>query len=299
MRILIITGGSSSERAISLISAKAVKKALLANGYQVDTFDFKKGYLQLHRTLPKYDLIFPVMHGKEGEDGKLYKFLSSSGKPFIGADPKGARVAFNKIIFKKYCKKLNIRTPNWRPIRKIKDIINFGFPCVLKGAFGGSSHEIALLYSRQDLKAARTKKIFNSDNNFFIEKMVQGTEITVGVLYDRALPVLEIVPPDGAWFDYKNKYSGKTKEIPFAPSVNKKLQHAAQKLAVRLHKGLGLGDYSRTDMIVDGEKLYVLELNTPGGVGLTPTSLFPKAAKAANISFKGLINRLVQRAMKA
>ncbi len=235
------------------------------------------------------------MHGKEGEEGTLYRFLKASRKPFVGSSPKGARIAFDKIIFKQYCEKKGIVTAEWNSIKTTHDITTFGFPCVLKAAFGGSSHEIALLHSKKDVTSTRVKKILkSSDNKFFVEGLLHGVEITVGVLFNKSLPVIEIVPPKSGWFDYKNKYSGESYEIPFAPSVKQAVQKYAQKIALRIHQDLKLGSYSRTDFIVVNNTPYILEINTPGGVGLTPVSLFPKAALAVGISFKELVKQLVK-----
>lgn len=297
MKILIIAGGSSSERKISLISAKMVKVGLLANRHQVTIFDFKKGYKKLKSALALCDIVFPVMHGKEGEDGRLYSFLKSARKPFVGADPNGARIAFDKILFKKYCRKIKIIAPRWKAVKNPADISKFGFPSVLKGAYGGSSHEVVILRSSRDILSAKVKKLFKSDNKFFVEELVSGTEITIGVLLNKALPVVEIIPPKNKWFDYKNKYSGETREIPFAPSVSQRIQKEVQKIALRIHKDLKLGSFSRTDIIVQKNIPYVLETNTPGGVGLTPNSLFPKAAKAAGLTFESMLELIIKRGL--
>lgn len=292
MKILIITGGSSSERKISLISASQVKAVLKTNGHEVTLFDFKRGYRKLGNILPNFDLVFPVMHGKEGEDGTLYNFLKTHGKSYVGSDSKGAKIAFDKILFKEYCERHRLPTANWKKVKNIKDILEFGLPCVLKGAFGGSSHEVILLHSDHDLKKPKVKKFLKTKNFFFVEQLLTGTEITVGILLDKELPVIEIVPPQG-WFDYKNKYSGKTKDILFAPSVKKSVQKKAQKIALEIHKKLKLGSYSRTDFIVQNNIPYLLEANTPGGVGLTPVSLLPKAAAAIGLSFNQLIEKML------
>lgn len=295
MHILIITGGSSSERKISLLSAKGVKSALVANGHTVTVFDFKRGYDQLRSALQKCDMVFPVMHGKEGEDGTLYKFLRSAKMLYVGSEPRGARVAFDKILFKKYCNAKGILTAPWKVITNKQGIIRFGFPCVLKATYGGSSHEVALLHTEKDLASSRVKKILALPCRWYVEELLQGVEITVGVLNGKALPVIEIVPPSAGWFDYKSKYSGKSKEIPFAPSVSSKIQKQALALALHIHKDLCLGSYSRTDFIVQNGKLYILETNTPGGVGLTSESLLPKAAMAAGISFEKLIQQMLKQ----
>jgi len=294
MKILIITGGSSSERKISLISAAMVRKALQKNGHKVAVFDFRKGYKALAKILSRFDLVFPVMHGKEGEDGTLYRFLKTNHKNYVGSDPNGAKVAFDKILTKKYCVKKGIKTADWKIIKNLNDIKRFGFPCVLKGAEGGSSHEVIILHSDDDLRKQTVSKLLKTNNSFFVEKLINGTEITAGILLNKALPILEIVPPTDGWFDYKNKYSGKSKEIAFAPSVPKKVQSLCQEIALKLHKELKLGSYSRTDFIVQNNTPYLLETNTPGGVGLTPQSLLPKAAQAIGMWFEELIEEMLK-----
>ena len=288
MKILIITGGDSSERKISLISAHAVKEALRTNGHDVVKFDFRRGYGELRKIIAGFDIIFPVMHGKEGEDGTLYRFLRSTKN--------GAKMAFDKILFKKYCDKHHIHTADWRIIKTKNDILQFGFPCVLKATFGGSSHEVALLYSSKDLSVSRVKNILKSPDSCFVERFIEGPEITIGVVLGKVLPVVEIIPPKGAWFDYRNKYSGASREVPFAPSVNRNIQRQAQKIALDMHRAFKLGSYSRTDIIVKDGIPYILEINTPGGVGLTPESLLPKAAKALGISFEQLVEKMLRGA---
>lgn len=273
-----------------------VKEALRKNGHSVTVFDFRRGYSELRKTLRRFDIIFPVMHGNEGEDGTLYRFLRSAKKSYIGSDPKGAKIAFDKILFKKYCNKRKIPTADWRIVKTRDDVSRFCFPCVLKAAKGGSSHEVAILYSPNDVSSSKVKKILKLPGQFFVEKLIDGSEITVGIVLEKTLPVVEIIPPKDDWFDYKNKYSGVSKEIPFAPSVDPKIQRRAQKIALRLHRDFKLGSYSRTDMIVKSGIPYVLEINTPGGVGLTPESLLLKAAKASGISFEQLVKKMLKGA---
>lgn len=275
------------------MSARMVKKALEQNRHNVILFDFKKGLVELKKILEDFDVVFPVMHGKEGEDGKLYKLLRSAKKRYVGSDPKGATIAFNKIAFKKYCNKKHLPTADWKIVKSTKDISAAGFPCVLKAAEGGSSHEVVVLRSAKDLNKSQAKKILALKSKLFVEALLEGIEITVGVLLGKALPVVEIVPPPGRWFDYKNKYSGGTREFPFAPSITKHMQRRVQEMALRIHANLRLGSFSRLDIIVENNTPYILEVNTPGGVGLTPKSLFPKAAKAAGISFNELVEKML------
>lgn len=141
MKVLIITGGTSSERRISFMSAKQVKKALGESGHKVKLFDFKKGYKELKKLSTDFDVIFPVIHGEEGEGGALQKFLSSLKVPFVGGDPKGFKQGWYKIPFKKFCEGNNIPTSPWKRINSKNQISIFGFPCVLKSSSGGSSKE--------------------------------------------------------------------------------------------------------------------------------------------------------------
>lgn len=292
MRVLIVTGGTSSERKISLISAKSVKAGLETRNHIVKLFDLKKGNKQLKNLAEEFDVIFPVIHGEEGEGGKLQKFLSTLGKPFIGGNPKGFKQGWYKIAFKKYCEKNNISTSPWKIIQNQDDITKFGFPCVLKSSNGGSSREVVILKSSKDLKDPLCKELLESNLPLFVERYLPGVEITVGILGNQPLPVIEIVPPEDGWFDYKNKYSGETREIPHAPSLDEETKKLAQKIALQIHQTLNLGPYSRIDFIVTDKKPYVLEINTIPG--LTSQSLFPKAAQAAGISFPELLDKIIR-----
>lgn len=293
MKVLIITGGTTSERRISLMSAKQVKIGLEESGHQVKLFDLKKG--KITKNLVKnFDVIFPVLHGEEGEGGDLQKALNDLGTSFIGGDPKGFKQGWYKISFKKFCEKNNISTAPWKEIKSKNEIVRFGFPVVLKSSNGGSSKEVVILKSAEDLKGSLFKKLLQSNLPLFAEKYLQGIEVTVAILSDKALPVVEIIPPEGGWFDYKNKYWGNTREVPNAPSLSAKLQKLVQDIALKIHKTLKLGQYSRIDFIVSDNQPYALEVNTIPG--LTASSLFPKAAAAAGISFPKLLNKIINLA---
>ena len=292
MKVLVITGGTSSERRISFMSAQQVRNALKEVGHTVKLFDFKKGHQQLKKRAKNFDVIFPVIHGEEGEGGSLQKFLTTQRVAFVGGDPKGFKKGWYKISFKKFCEENNIPTSTWKKVRSKDDIMRFGFPSVLKSSSGGSSREVVILKSVQDLKSYLCRKLLKSKLSLFVEKYLPGTEVTVGILHNKALPVVEIVPPEGGWFDYKNKYWGKTQEIPHAPSISPKLRKQTQQIALKIHKLLNLGPYSRIDFIVSEGKPYVLEVNTIPG--LTASSLFPKAALAAGITFPKLLDKIIR-----
>lgn len=169
--------------------------------------------------------------------------------------------------------------------------MNFGFPCVLKSSNGGSSLEVVIIKESDDLKGKAYQDLIKSGLPLFVEMYLSGVEVTVGVLGDQALPVVEIAPPKGQWFDYLNKYSGGTKELIDAPSLTPKIKKQIQGMALKIHQTLRLGVFSRTDFIIFEGTPYVLEVNTIPG--LTPKSLFPLAAKAIGLSFNELINKLL------
>ncbi len=296
MKILLVTGGTTSERRISLMSAKQVKKGLEESGHQVRLFDFKKGSAQLKNLVKDFDVVFPLIHGKQGEDGSLYKTLQKLGTPFVGCKPEATKKAFDKILSNNMFDQEKLPRPKWKIVKNIDDIKKFGFPCVLKAASGGSSREVAILHSEKNTKKKLVRKILSLKDRFFVEQLINGTEITIGVFSNHALPVIEIIPPVGGWFDYQNKYSGQSREIVGAPSVDEKTKKLAQQIALKIHKKFNLSPYSRTDFIVLDNTPYVLEVNPPCGVGLTSQSLFPKAAAAIGLTFPKLLDKIVKLA---
>lgn len=276
------------------MSAKQVRNALEQNNYSIKLFDLRKGLSALKEASVWADVIFPVLHGEEGEGGSLQKYLKKLKKPFVGGDGESFKKGWFKVSFKKFCESEKIPTAIWKRVKTTKDILKFGFPAVLKSDNGGSSREVVILQNENDLKRIEVKSLFNSGLKLFVERFTKGVEITVGVLGDRALPVIEIVPPKGGWFDYKNKYWGKTQEIPNAPSLAEDERKRAQQIALKIHKKLNLGHLSRSDFIVCGGEVLALEVNVIPG--MTEGSLFPKAAKAAGIEFTELIDKLIKMA---
>ena len=294
MKVLLITGGNSSERRISFMSARNVKSALEENGHKVKLYDLKSGYETLKNLSKNFDVLFPVLHGEEGEGGKLHKFLSKLEKPIVGTkNYKAMQKAWYKIPFKKFCDKNNILTPKWKTVKSVTDVLKFGFPCVLKTSSGGSSREVFILKSKEDLN--KYKRIFFKHHDLFAERYIVGPEVTVAILNGKVLPILEIVSPKGEWFDYKNKYWGLTQEIPNAPSLSGRTRNKVQEISLKIHKHFRLGSYSRTDFMTDElQTPYALEINTIPG--MTQGSLVPKQAKAAGISFNQMMEILIKSA---
>lgn len=292
MNVLIITGGNSSERKVSLISAKNVKKALDNKNHKVHLFDLRQGLTSLNNIAGEFEVLFPVLHGEEGEGGELHKHLNKFKTPIVGTkNHKAFKKGWFKIPFKQFCEEHEITTSPWKKVWNKKDLIDFGFPSVLKSSSGGSSKEVVILKNKNDLNSYAVRKLLNSNLDLFVEKYLPGVEVTAGILDGKALPLIEIVPPIGTWFDYKNKYSGVTQEIPHAPSLSEKLRREVGLIAEKIHNTLDLGSYSRIDFMVSNNLPYAIEVNTIPG--LTSESLFPKAAKACGVAFEDLIHKLV------
>lgn len=294
MKVLLITGGNSSERTVSLNSANNVKQALEENDHIVELYDLTGGYEPIIELANKYDVLFPVLHGEEGEGGLLHEFLSKINKPIVGTrNYKGLRQAWYKIPFKHFCDENGIKTSPWKIVKTKQDVLGFGFPCVLKASNGGSSKEVIILKSEQDFDA-NFEKLLSSNAPLFVEKYLKGTEVTVGILNNKILPLIEIVPPAGQWFSYENKYISATQEIPFAPSINKKTQDELGEITSKVTTMCDLGSYLRIDFIVHDGQGYALDVNTIPG--LTAASLMPKQAKAIGMSFGQFLEVLLKSA---
>lgn len=303
LKIALIAGGKSSEREVSLKGAEAVKKALEKLGYVYEIFDPAYDLVRLAKKAKEFDCAFLIVHGPGGEDGTLQGFLDALGLPYQGAGVLGSALAMHKGIAKELYKSIGLPVPEGKTLDKknaslnyIKEIVNFlGFPLVVKPATQGSSVGLTIVKKQQDLNVA-IEKAFQIDEEILIEKYLKGREITVGILDETPLPVVEIVPKYSEVFDYQTKYTpGLAEEIcpaPLSPELTKK----AQDYGLKAHQVLRLRHYSRTDMILVENEIYVLETNTIPG--MTETSLLPLAAKVAGYSFEALIKKLIELALK-
>lgn len=296
MKILVLHGGTSNERAVSLRSGKATATALQAKGHDVTLHDHASE--SIHSSLLKdFDVIFPVLHGTYGEDGALQKQLESHQVPFVGSDSTASNLCFDKQKYRDFLSQHNVRIPNGRTLTH-KDYSTDPMivkPHVVKPIDGGSSLDTFIVTDPHNPPAGITDT-FDRYGNLLVEELVLGTEITVGVLGDSALPVIEIIPPEGSTFDYTNKYNGATQELCPPLNVSHKDQQAAQQLAEMIHKLTNCSNYSRTDMIVTTEgDIVILETNT--APGMTDQSLFPKAAHTAGLPMDDLCDALVRLAL--
>ncbi|UZP66258.1 D-alanine--D-alanine ligase [Desulfovibrio mangrovi] len=296
MRILLIAGGWSSEREVSLSGARGIEKALLALGHDVTRFDPATSMDGLLEAASSHDFAFINLHGSPGEDGLVQAMLENAGCPYQGSGPAGSFLALNKAVAKQVFVRHGLPTPPWVFLAELPAEDwqpSLPYPLFAKSNTGGSSLGLSRVDSQETLHAA-LKAIFETGDEVIIEPSVPGVEVTCGVLGDRALPPVLIMPESGAgFFDYKAKYTpGAAREVCPAP-IPDEVTAEVQRMALTAHKALGLNGYSRADFILDPDGgLHLLEVNTLPG--MTPTSLLPQEAAAVGFSFEDLIAELIK-----
>jgi D-alanine-D-alanine ligase len=297
MKILVLGGGTSNEREVSLRSAKAVAEAARLAGFEVMEAD-PAGGLDILDGL-KDVIVFPILHGAGGEDGELQAELEKRNLPFLGSGSQASRQGFDKWQTRLILEKNNIATaPGERVTREnYPGSALAKRPHVLKVLHGGSSIGTLIVRDPAKIDAEKIEEIFGLENDAVLESLVEGIEITVPILDQMALPALEVRPPEGGEFDYENKYNGRSAELCPPPSLSDEQHSAAQKLAEAVHQTMGCRHLSRVDTIMrpDGS-FVVLEINTMPG--LTDQSLYPKAANVSGLTMPQLVKKfaeLVQR----
>lgn len=291
--VIVLAGGTSDERDVSLRSGAAVCAALQERGHSATMLD--PALNDFEAACKAAEVVFPALHGAGGEDGTLQDMLERWQTPYVGSGPAASRLCFHKPHFKEQMELHGLQVPAGALVDEA------GFtaaelrhkPFVLKPADGGSSVDTLIVRDAADFTGT---DLFAHHQTMLLEELVSGTEITVGVLGEDALPVIEIVPPAGMEFDYENKYNGATQELCPPATVSQELQRQAQALAVRAHQLAGCRDLSRSDFIITPKgTIYLLESNTIPG--LTDQSLFPRMAAAEGISMPDLCDRLVGMAL--
>lgn len=292
LRIGVLAGGCSSERKISLRSGRAVHAALEHSGFSTLLLDPATPQKMRHLS-DKIDVAFIALHGKGGEDGSIQRDLSKQGIPYVGSDIRGSRLAFDKALAKKKFLDFGIPTPEFIIVQRSdwkRKLEAFPTPFFVKPLCDGSSIGV---FAVEDLgeSAEKIGQALVRYGKLLVERKISGREFTVGVLGQKALPVVELVPKR-PFYDYRAKYTkGMTKYLVPAP-ISKPLAVKLQRLALSVHRALGLRDLSRVDVMMDSKgSPYVLEANSIPG--FTELSLLPKAARAEGISFVGLCKQLV------
>ena len=335
MKIAVLAGGNSTERAVSLCSGARIANALRKNGHRVLLLDLCTGLsrlpsnpealfteegtaLTIDRPAENDDLLlvepiganvielcriadvaFLALHGGAGEDGSLQAVLECNGIVYTGSGAAGSMLAMDKDLSKRLFRAAGVPTPDWVLYDVEKQtfsgaVESVGFPCVVKPANGGSSVGVSFVGDRQALFAA-LEQAAPLCRYLLVERRICGRELTIGVLGERLLPPVEILPPDGV-YDYQNKYNGKTQEICPA-NLPAHISAKLKEFARRAFDALRLRDYARFDFLLDeAGELWCLEGNTLPG--MTPTSLFPKEAETVGISYAALCELLVQMSIE-
>ena len=295
--VVVLKGGPSSEREISLRSGTGVANALREAGYRVTEIAFDKPELP---ELPvDFDVVFPVLHGAFGEDGQIQALMDARKIRYVGSGPVACKMIMDKLATKRALAAAGVPTAKWAVLEDASAPMppELKFPVVVKPNEQGSSIGISKVAvgDAAGWKAA-LEKAFALDPVVFCEEFVKGTEITVGLLDGRALPVVEIKPVGDKWYDYDAKYvyqDGKTEYLCPPQNIAESVQQAAQAFAEQGWTALGAKDLLRIDFIVDAQGTpWCLEANAIPG--FTATSLLPKSAAVSGLSFAELCAKLVK-----
>ncbi|MCI1904700.1 MAG: D-alanine--D-alanine ligase [Enterococcaceae bacterium] len=340
MDVVVLAGGLSDERDVSMSSGSQIANALQENGHRAllldvyfgvpDAADFSSAYKKYGEDEYSYDVpdhapdlaalrvennnqkaligrnviaicqdadvVFLALHGGIGENGQLQALLDIYDIRYTGSEYGPAYLAMDKAVTKEVLEFNGIKTAPWIALEPGEEYpLQVDFPVVVKPSNNGSSIGVSMVDNREELVAA-LDGVQEFRSTILIEERIPGREFSVGVMEGQALPIIEIRPKKG-FYDYANKYqAGSTEEITPAP-LDEELTKKMQDLAVRAHRALRLGDYSRVDFMMreDGE-MFCIEANTLPG--MTPTSLLPQEALAIGISYNELCERLLQSALE-
>jgi len=292
LNITVMLGGPSAEREVSLNSGEQVALALRSLGHRIQVLD---PITENWRLPDKTQLVFLALHGTYGEDGTVQRRLEELGVPYTGCDPEASQLAFDKHLTKQRCVAEGVPTARFLLIDSPAASWPMGWdpPIVLKPVRQGSSVGLQFVERVADWGKALAESM-RYDSQVLMEEKIVGRETTVGILGNSVLPVVEIRPKAGI-YDYQTKYTAGTTDYlcpaPFDPAGTRRIQNAS----LAAFHAIGGRDYSRVDLMVrqNGETV-VLEVNTLPG--MTETSLLPKAAAAAGMSYASLCQRMVDLA---
>ncbi len=303
--VAVVCGGPSPEASVSRVSGRAVADALVASYSSVVVLELDSAIarrLSEHRVA----VVFPALHGPPGEDGTFQGFLDTVCIPYVGSGVRASACAMDKTLAKHLFRECGLpvardmvvtRGDNIR--EKAHQVADRFGEAVVKPSKQGSALGVSFPVGIGEIEQALVAAL-KFDDRVFVEERIAGREITVGILerHDiEALPVVEVRTPSGTWYDYEHRYTAGFSEHVVPAVLPDRVYRHTQDLARRAHIALGCRDLSRVDFIVSpGEEAIVLEVNSLPG--MTPTSLYPDAAKAAGISFEALVALLVQQALQ-
>jgi len=309
-RVVVLAGGLSPERDVSVRSGRRVADALRVAGLSVDVLDADAALLGA-LAADRPSCVVPLLHGAPGEDGAIRGVLDALGLPYVGSSPEACRTSFDKPVASARVRAAGIAVPDqfvlaattFRELgaAAVLDAVvsSLGLPLMVKPTRGGSSLGASVVRSAGDLPGAMMAAFAYGDTAL-IERFVTGTEVAVSVVDDgsgpRALPVVEIVP-DGGFYDYGARYTAGATEFFVPARLGDDVLAACAAAATAVHSTLGLRHWSRVDLIVDAEGTpWFLEVNV--APGMTETSTFPQAVAAAGLDLGPLVTGLVEQAVQ-
>ena len=299
-KILVILGGTSKEREVSLNSGKACFQAIKRLGYKVKLFDPAKNFLNEINSF-NVDLIFNALHGEFGEDGIAQSFFEYLRIPYTHSGVISSMNAMDKEISKKIFLENKILTPNFFVLEKLsfkkKNIINklikinhLTFPIVVKPINEGSSIGVKICKNLKSLNV-ETKNLFRKYNNLIFEKFIGGQEVQVAVMNGKGLGAIELIP-SRKFYDYKAKYFKSAKTTHVMPAnISTKMYKHVLKIAEKAHEALECRGVTRSDFKFFKNKFYLLEINTQPG--MTDLSLVPEIARFSGINFDKLVEKII------
>ncbi len=298
-KVLVVLGGTSGERKVSLNSGKACVKALKQKKYLVSTFDPKFKNLNLINK-NKTDVIFNALHGKDGEDGIAQSFFEYLKIPYTHSGVISSFNCMNKVISKNIFIRNKILTPKFFSLnRKVKTNKinqkllkkrNINFPVVIKPVNEGSSLGVKICKNLKDLNKS-SRQLFKKYNDLIIEQFIAGQEIQVAVINNKSLGAIELIPKR-TFYDYKAKYTKEARTQHIMPAKIKKKKYVeVLKIAKKAHNALGCKGVSRTDFKFYKNKFYLLEINTQPG--MTDLSLVPEIANYCGMNFSTLVEKIL------
>lgn len=288
-------GGFSSEREISLRSGKNVTAILEKAGYDVVSIDVKENFIEELKN-NKIEIAFNVLHGFFGEDGRVQSILEHMNILYTGSGVESSSIGMNKILSKQIAALYGVNTASFQLIEKKEDYkkVQFDLPWIVKPVAEGSSIHVEIIKDKNKIP-----DFPYSEKQFFVEKYIKGTEVTVGVLDDGkeflVLPVLQLIPKN-EFYDFEAKYTKGMTDFILPAQIDSKIYQQVQNEALKAHQALGCSGATRSDFIIDGEKTYFLEINT--NPGMTDTSDIPAEAKSYGMSELELCERILASALK-
>ena len=297
MKIAVLYGGNSAEREVSISSGKAVIKACKELGHEVIALDPINGMSNLVTDLLSVDMVFNGLHGGDGENGVIPGFLQSLGVKYTGSGNEASAICMDKRVSKALVHRKRIHTPSWLVVNTNDSVPtnhDIDYPLIVKPNDQGSTIGLTVVKNESELNPA-VSFARQYAKTVLIEKYIPGREVTVAVIGEVPFPIVEIVPNHDL-YDYECKYTKGMTNYYCPAELDESLVKSIQNTAITIHKLLGCRHYSRVDFRLDeNEKFWFLEVNTLPG--MTETSLVPKSATAAGLSFPELIQKIINEAI--